>query len=49
MKLLEQYTPDVSVYVVRRYGGVHLGPKRFKIMQDIVIQAFTRAAADKKT
>ena len=48
LHLLESnYQPNVAVFVVRMYGGRHLGPKRFAIMSDVATEALERAKAEK--
>ena len=49
LKMIEkQYTVNTAVFVVRIYGGRHLGPKRFNIIQDVAKEALTRAGAEQK-
>ena len=46
--LQEEYHPNVAVFVTRIYGRVHLGAKRFKIVDDLARQALTRSGVTKK-
>ena len=44
LKFLEQKYPiNLSVFIVRMYGGKHLGPTRFDIMKEAAMQALDRA------
>lgn len=39
---------DIAVFIIRFYGGEHLGPARFSIMKDVAAEAIeklTRASA----
>ena len=41
-QMIEADKNDISVFVVRHYGGRHIGPKRFTIAKDCVTQALQR-------
>ena len=45
--LEETYPPNICVFVVRNYGGIHLGPKRFSIMSEVAKEAIDKALAPK--
>ena len=45
-RMLEKnYNPNIAVFVVRVYGGIHLGQKRFKCITETATQALQRAGA----
>ena len=50
IKILKQLTDPAAltsaVFVVCRYGGIHLGPTRFDLIKEAVKQAFHRANED---
>ena len=49
LNMLEStYSPNISIFIVRIYGGKHPGQKRFKIMSDVAKQALERLGAEKK-
>ena len=33
---------DIAVFVVREYGGIHLGKKRFQIIQDVAVEVIDK-------
>lgn len=41
-KMIEQNYRKKSVFIVRTFGGTHIGPKRFDIMNKLMNQAITR-------
>ena len=50
LALLEQeHPPNYCIFIVRYYGGKHLGPKRFSIMTDTAQQALERARQEKRS
>ena len=46
--LEDHYAQNTTVFVVRMYGGTHLGPKCFEAMKKVAKQALERAGVKKK-
>ena len=47
LSTLEKHQCNTAVFMIRTYGGTQLGPRRFELMKEVVLQALDRVGINK--